>query len=119
MPDRVYTFTVTATNAVGTSVASSASLETKAANGIAPTLVVDPIPAPTGDLAENKVLSSNITFADFNSTPNSVVTYQWKRCTDPLDDTTFQVVMHHVRRFVMQRLQKLQQMRLQKLQQTS
>jgi hypothetical protein len=33
-------------------------------------------------------LSSNITFADFNSTPNSVVTYQWKRCTDPLDDTT-------------------------------
>jgi len=88
LPDRVYTFTVTATNAVGTSVASSASLETKAANGIAPTLVVDPIPAPTGDLAENKVLSSNITFADFNSTPNSVVTYQWKRCTDPLDDTT-------------------------------
>ena len=88
LPDRVYTFTVTATNAVGTSVSSSASLETKAANGIAPTLVVDPIPAPTGDLVENKVLSSNITFADFNSTPNSVVTYQWKRCTDPLDDTT-------------------------------
>jgi uncharacterized repeat protein (TIGR02543 family) len=88
LPDRVYTFTVTATNAVGTSVSSSASLETKAANGIAPTLVVDPIPAPTGDLIENKVLSSNITFADFNSTPNSVVTYQWKRCTDPLDDTT-------------------------------
>jgi uncharacterized repeat protein (TIGR02543 family) len=88
LPDRVYTFTVTATNAVGTSVSSSASLETKAANGIAPTLVVDPIPAPTGDLVENKVLSSNITFADFNSTPNSIVTYQWKRCIDPLDDTT-------------------------------
>jgi uncharacterized repeat protein (TIGR02543 family) len=88
LPDRVYTFTVTATNAVGTSVSSSASLETKAVNGIAPTLVVDPIPAPTGELVENKVLSSNITFADFNSTPNSVVTYQWKRCTDPLDDTT-------------------------------
>ena len=88
LPDRVYTFTVTATNAVGTSVSSSASLETKAVNGIAPTLVVDPIPAPTGDLVENKVLSSNITLADFNSTPNSVVTYQWKRCTDPLDDTT-------------------------------
>ena len=87
LPDRVYTFTVTATNAVGTSVSSSASLATKAANGIAPTLVVDPIPAPTGDLAESKVLSSNITFADFNSTPNSVVTYQWMRCTDPLDDT--------------------------------
>jgi len=88
LPDRVYTFTVTATNAVGTSVSSSASLETKAVNGIAPTLVVDPIPAPTGELVENKVLSSNITFADFNSTPNSAVTYQWKRCTDPLDDAT-------------------------------
>jgi uncharacterized repeat protein (TIGR02543 family) len=88
LPDRVYTFTVTATNAVGTSVASATSLEIKATNGIAPTLVVDPIPAPTGDLVENKVLSSNITFADFNSTPNSVVTYQWKRCTYPLDDTT-------------------------------
>ena len=88
LPDRVYTFTVTATNAVGTSVASATSLEIKATNGIAPTLVVDPIPAPTGDLVENKVLTSNITFADFNSTPNSVVTYQWKRCTYPLDDTT-------------------------------
>jgi uncharacterized repeat protein (TIGR02543 family) len=88
LPDRVYTFTATATNAVGTSVSSATSLEIKATNGIAPTLVVDPIPAPTGDLVENKVLSSNITFADFNSTPNSVVTYQWKRCTDPLDDTT-------------------------------
>jgi hypothetical protein len=88
LPDRVYTFTVTATNAVGTSVASTTTLEIKATNGIAPTLVVDPIPAPTGDLVENKVLSSNITFADFNSTPNSVVTYQWKSCTDPLDETT-------------------------------
>jgi uncharacterized repeat protein (TIGR02543 family) len=88
LPDRVYTFTATATNAVGTSVSSATSLEIKATNGIAPTLVVDPIPAPTGDLVENKVLSSNITFADFNSTPNSVVTYQWKRCTDSLDDTT-------------------------------
>jgi uncharacterized repeat protein (TIGR02543 family) len=88
LPDRVYTFTVTATNAVGTSVASTTTLEIKATNGIAPTLVVDPIPAPTGDLVENKVLSSNITFADFNSTPNSVVTYQWKSCTNPLDETT-------------------------------
>jgi hypothetical protein len=88
LPDSLYTFTATATNAIGTSSASVTSLRTAAANGIAPTLVVDPIPAPTGDLEENKVLSSNITFADFNSTPNSVVTYQWKRCTDPLDDTT-------------------------------
>jgi uncharacterized repeat protein (TIGR02543 family) len=88
LPDSLYTFTATATNAVGTSPTSTTSLQTAAANGIAPTLVVDPIPAPTGDLEENKVLSSNITFADYNSTPNSVVTYQWKRCTDPLDDTT-------------------------------
>jgi uncharacterized repeat protein (TIGR02543 family) len=88
LPDRVYTFSVKATNGVGTSAASSASLETKATNGIAPTLVVDPIPAPTGDLVENKVLSSNVGVNSFNSTPNSVVTYQWKRCTDPLDAAT-------------------------------
>jgi uncharacterized repeat protein (TIGR02543 family) len=88
LPDSLYTFTATATNAVGTSSASTTSLQTAAANGIAPTLVVDPIPAPTGDLVENKVVSSNITFADFNSTPNSAVTYQWKRCTDPLDAAT-------------------------------
>ena len=88
LPDRVYTFSVKATNTVGTSAASSASLETKATNGIAPTLVVDPIPAPTGDLVENKVLSSNVGVNSFNSTPNSVVTYQWKRCTDPLDAAT-------------------------------
>jgi uncharacterized repeat protein (TIGR02543 family) len=88
LPDRVYTFSVTATNAVGTSVASASSLEIKATNGIAPTLVTDPIPAPTGDLVENKVLSSNVDVTSFNSTPNSVITYQWKRCTDPLDDST-------------------------------
>jgi titin len=61
LPDSLYTFTATATNAVGTSSASTTSLQTAAANGIAPTLVVDPIPAPTGDLVENKVVSSNIT----------------------------------------------------------
>jgi uncharacterized repeat protein (TIGR02543 family) len=88
LPDRVYTFSVTATNAVGTSIASASSLEIKATNGIAPTLVTDPIPAPTGDLMESKVLSSNVDVSSFNSTPNSVVTYQWKRCTDPLDENT-------------------------------
>lgn len=88
LPDRVYTFSVKATNAVGASVASASTLEIKATNGIAPTLKVDPIPAPTGDLVENKVLSSNVDVDSFNSTPNSVVTYQWKRCTDPLDDRT-------------------------------
>jgi titin len=88
LPDSLYTFTARATNAVGTSSASVTSLSTAAANGIAPTLVVDPIPAPTGDLEENKVLSSNIGVGSFNSTPNSVVTYQWKSCTDPLDAAT-------------------------------
>lgn len=88
LPDRVYTFSVTAANAVGTSVASTSSLEILAFNGIAPTLVTDPIPAPTGDLIESKVLSSNVDVSSFNSTPNSVVTYQWKRCTDPLDENS-------------------------------
>ena len=88
LPDNVYTFTATATNAVGTSVASTTSLETKATNGIEPTLVVDPIPAPTGNLVENQVLSTGITSTSYNSTPSSVITYQWQRCTDPLDDTT-------------------------------
>jgi uncharacterized repeat protein (TIGR02543 family) len=88
LPDHVYTFSVRATNAVGTSPASASSLEIKAINGIAPTLISDPVPAPTGELMDTKVLSSNVDFTSFNSTPNSVVTYQWKRCTDPADDTT-------------------------------
>jgi uncharacterized repeat protein (TIGR02543 family) len=87
LPDSLYTFTATATNAVGTSVASTTSLRTAATNGIAPTLKVDPIPAPTGELVENKVLTSSTTSASYESTPNSVLTYIWKRCTDPLDDT--------------------------------
>jgi uncharacterized repeat protein (TIGR02543 family) len=84
LPDRVYTFTATATSAVGTSAASSPSPQTKATNGIEPTLVNDPIPAPTGDRVEKKVLNSNVGVNSFNSTPNSVVTYQWKLCDDPL-----------------------------------
>jgi len=88
LPDRVYTFTATATSAVGTSTASSASSPTKATNGIEPTLVTDPIPAPTGQLVPNKVLSSNVVANSFNSTPNSVVTYQWKLCSDPLNENT-------------------------------
>ena len=88
LPDRVYTFSVKATNAVGASVASTSTLEIKATNGIAPTLKVDPIPAPTGDLVENKVLTSTTTAASYESTPNSVVTYVWKRCTSQLDETS-------------------------------
>ena len=88
LPDQVYTFSVRATNAVGTSSASASSLEIKAINGIAPSLVSDPIPAPTGELMDTKVLSSNVDVTSFNSTPNSAITYQWKRCTDPADDTT-------------------------------
>ena len=88
LPDSLYTFTATATNAVGTSVASTTSLQTAARNGIEPSLKVDPIPAPTGELVENTVLTSSTTSTSYESTPNSVVTYIWKRCTDPLDDTT-------------------------------
>ena len=92
LPDQVYTFSVKATNAVGTSAASTSSLEIRATNGIAPTLITDPISAPTGDLVKNKVLSSNVGVSSFNSTPNSVVTYQWKRCTDPLVDSTCTII---------------------------
>ena len=88
LPDRVYTFTARATNAVGTSVASTTTLEIKATNGIAPSLKVDPISAPTGELVENKVLTSTTTVDSFESTPNSVITYVWKRCTSELDETS-------------------------------
>ena len=54
LPDQVYTFSVKATNAVGTSAASTSSLEIRATNGIAPTLITDPISAPTGDLVKNR-----------------------------------------------------------------
>ena len=88
LPDRVYTFTARATNAVGTSVASTTTLEIKATNGIAPSLKVDPISAPTGELVENKVLTSTTTVDSYESTPNSVITYVWKRCTSELDETS-------------------------------
>lgn len=85
LPDSIYTFTATATNAVGRSVASVTSLQTAAANGIAPSLVDNPIAAPTGDVIENQVLTSTATYT---STPNSVLSYVWRRCTDQFDDTT-------------------------------
>lgn len=85
LPDSIYTFTATATNAVGRSVASVTSLQTAASNGIAPSLVDNPIAAPTGDVIENQVLTSTATYT---STPNSVLSYVWKRCTDQFDDTT-------------------------------
>jgi uncharacterized repeat protein (TIGR02543 family) len=88
LPDNKYTFTVTARNAVGTSASSTASLTTSASNGAAPTLKVDPIPAPTGELVENKVLNSNTTTASYEALPNAVITYQWKRCTIELDEST-------------------------------
>jgi uncharacterized repeat protein (TIGR02543 family) len=85
LPDGLYTFTAKATNAVGTSVASVTSLQTAAANGIAPSLVVDPAPAPTGTLEEGSTLTSTAVYV---ATPNAVVTYVWKRCTDQFDNTT-------------------------------
>jgi uncharacterized repeat protein (TIGR02543 family) len=85
LPDSLYTFTARATNAVGTSVASVTSLQTAAANGIAPSLVVDPAPAPTGTLEEGSTLTSTAVYV---ATPNAVVTYVWKRCTDQFDNTT-------------------------------
>ena len=85
LPDSLYTFTARATNAVGTSVASVTSLQTAAANGIAPSLEVDPAPAPTGTLEEASTLTS---VAAYVATPNAVVSYTWKRCTDQFDNAT-------------------------------
>jgi hypothetical protein len=85
LPDSLYTFTARATNAVGTSVASVTSLQTAAANGIAPSLEVDPAPAPTGTLEEGSTLTSA---AAYVATPNAVVSYIWKRCTDQFDNAT-------------------------------
>ena len=85
LPDSLYTFTARATNAVGTSVASVTSLQTAAANGIAPSLEVDPAPAPTGTLEEGSTLTS---VAAYVATPNAVVSYTWKRCTDQFDNAT-------------------------------
>ncbi len=85
LPDSLYTFTATATNGVGTSVASTTSLQTAAANGIAPSLVVDPAPAPSGTVDEGSTLTS---LATYTATPNAVITYVWKRCTDQFNDTT-------------------------------
>ena len=85
LPDSLYTFTARATNAVGTSVASVTSLQTAAANGIAPSLVVDPAPAPTATLEEGSTLTSTAVYV---ATPNAVVTYVWKRCMDQFDNAT-------------------------------
>jgi uncharacterized repeat protein (TIGR02543 family) len=85
LPDQVYTFSVKATNAVGTSPASTSSLEIKATNGIAPSLEVDPVSAPTGTLEAGSTLTSTAVYV---ATPNAVVTYIWKRCTDQFDSTT-------------------------------
>ena len=85
LPDQVYTFSVKATNAVGTSPASTSSLEIKATNGIAPSLEVDPVAAPTGTLEAGSTLTSTAVYV---ATPNAVVTYIWKRCTDQFDNAT-------------------------------
>ena len=85
LPDQVYTFSVRAINAVGTSAASASTLEIKATNGIAPTLVVDPAAAPSGTLTQGSTLTS---LAEYTATPNAVITYVWKRCTSQFDDTT-------------------------------
>jgi uncharacterized repeat protein (TIGR02543 family) len=88
LPDRPYSFSVTATSAAGTSAASVSTQLLTATNGVAPTLIVDPIVAPTGSPIQNGALASNVDSSTFNSRPNSLITYQWKRCTNQLDETT-------------------------------
>jgi uncharacterized repeat protein (TIGR02543 family) len=81
--ERPYTFTVTATNAVDTSFASSASAVTTPKDRFPPNLLIDG--PPSGVEIIGNVLSS---VAFFEGAPEPVVTYQWQRCTSETDLTT-------------------------------
>jgi uncharacterized repeat protein (TIGR02543 family) len=78
-----YTFTVTATNKNGESVASTASNPVTPADTFAPTLSSGV--QPTGNPYVGSVLTSVMTF---NGAPDPTLTYQWKSCTSPVDPTT-------------------------------
>ena len=78
-----YTFTVTASNKNGESVASVASNPVTPADTFAPTLSSGV--QPTGNPYVGSVLTSVVTF---NGAPDPTLTYQWKSCTSPVDPTT-------------------------------
>ena len=81
--ERPYTFTVTATNAVDTSFASTASAVTTPKDRFPPNLLING--PPSGIDIVGNVLTS---VAFFEGAPEPVVTYQWQRCSSDTDLTT-------------------------------
>jgi len=75
--DRAYTFTARATNSMGTSIASSATASTLAANGQKPLLDSGTDSAPTGTVKSGSTLTANATYT---ALPSGVVSYEWQRC---------------------------------------
>lgn len=75
--DRAYTFTARATNSMGTSIASSATASTLAANGQKPLLDSGTDSAPTGTVKSGSTLTANATYT---ALPSGVVSYVWQRC---------------------------------------
>jgi uncharacterized repeat protein (TIGR02543 family) len=71
-----YTFKVSATNLIGSSDTSTATIAITPDNLIAPT--ADQIVTPTGDSLLNSTLSASATFG---GAPVPTVTYVWQRCT--------------------------------------
>jgi len=78
-----YRFSVTATNAVGTSIPSATSAVATPEDQFAPRLLTSGVPAGV-DIVGNVLTVSMI----FEGAPTPTVTYQWQRCTDPSDLTT-------------------------------
>ena len=81
--ERPYTFSVTATNAVDTSFASTASAVTTPKDRFPPNLLING--PPSGIDIVGSVLTS---VAIFEGAPEPVVTYQWQRCSSETDLTT-------------------------------
>ena len=81
--ERPYTFSVTATNAVDTSFASTASAVTTPKDRFPPNLLING--PPSGIDIVGNVLTS---VAIFEGAPEPVVTYQWQRCSSDTDLTT-------------------------------
>ena len=71
-----YTFKVSATNAIGTSDTSTATVAITPANLIRAT--ADQILTPTGEAMVGELLTASVQFGGF---PTPTVTYVWERCT--------------------------------------
>ncbi len=82
-----YTFTVVATNGIGTSSSSSTSNGVIPDPNIAPALVSSV--TPTGNAGVGFTLAGQ---TDFSGAPTPTVTYQWKACTSPTNPATCQSI---------------------------